>query len=148
MLKVRVGIFLKQKRNEMDIKELRIGNLLTTIEGTKHYDKVLEVENIIDNNYYNLDDALTNVNGYNLSELLPIPLTEEWLLRLGFNVVGNSDKEDSLHPWLTYEFEGIEITLPYMEFHYNCGDNSVELKHVHSLQNLYFALTGKELECK
>jgi hypothetical protein len=75
----------------------------------------------------------------------PIPLTEEWLLKLGLekigiwtfslNLAGNLD--------LIYYLgeKGWSIGLKsYSDFS--------NLKYVHQLQNLYFALTGKELTIK
>ena len=74
----------------------------------------------------------------------PIPITEEWLLKLGF--------EERKNLIFTYSFpnkkyaytifgdneDGFSITLLY----------KIEIKYVHQLQNLYFALTGEELTIK
>ena len=75
-----------------------------------------------------------------------IPLTEEWLLKFGFtrhhddyyndiifikNVVNNYEFEWGVYP-ITLN-SGVQI------------NNRTLLKHVHQLQNLYFALTGEEL---
>ena len=66
----------------------------------------------------------------------PIPLTEEWLLKFGFK----KDKVDE-----TYYKDNFEIMLPNF-FQYKISLISDALvKHVHQLQNLYFALTGQEL---
>jgi len=67
-------------------------------------------------------------------EFSPIPLTEEWLLRFGF------DKKDrvingNFNIGVLYYNGGID----YFEF------DVTHIKHVHSLQNLYFSLTQKEL---
>lgn len=68
----------------------------------------------------------------------PIPLTPEWLERLGFD--NNKDHEG-------YYMSGGWICKNYSE-----GDGGVhciaEVRYVHQLQNLYFALTGQELELK
>ena len=76
----------------------------------------------------------------------PIPLTEEWLVKLGFKLF-NSD-------W--YELQGVEfvsldfrISTREVSIHVNDQDEMPlcipTCKHVHQLQNLYFALTGEEL---
>ena len=85
----------------------------------------------------------------NSEEYGPDFLTEDWLEYMGFK---QFDKEDNC--WaIGYKEE---------EFGYSCDfevninkDNSwhveiyaVTLEYVHQLQNLYFALTGKELEFK
>ncbi|PCH95876.1 MAG: hypothetical protein COB83_07160 [Gammaproteobacteria bacterium] len=69
--------------------------------------------------------------------LKPIPLTEEWLLKFGFQLNDNVARFRAL---VIYKQDGIwwfDIVL-----------NSVEIKHVHQLQNLYYALTNKELTIK
>ena len=79
----------------------------------------------------------------------PIPLTEEWLLKFGL--------EKRYAGWfeIRSRFDG-----DYDEFSYNINTKEIHLlqdsgrkyevhlcniKHVHQLQNLYFALTGEEL---
>lgn len=73
----------------------------------------------------------------------PIPLTEEWLLKFGFDEDGEQ-----------FNFKGLSIELIgddgrwclYMLDEYHNVESSIALfKHVHQLQNLYFALTGEEL---
>jgi len=73
----------------------------------------------------------------------PIPLTEEWLLRFCFKKVRYEkyahEKLDKLkaYPHVIKDGYGFYIqgayTLP-------------NIKYVHQLQNLYFALTGEELK--
>lgn len=87
--------------------------------------------------------------------LKPIPLTEKWLERFGFRSVAD------LGTWYlnfnTFDMGGIG-SVAY-EFALDQSDESFEftelnrydgiiIKHVHQLQNLYFALTGTELELK
>ena len=87
--------------------------------------------------------------GKNKLEYKPIPLTEEWLLNFGFtrhhadysnNIIYIKNVPDNTEfEWGVYPNElgsGIQI------------QNRKLLKHVHHLQNLYFALTGEELEIK
>ena len=73
-----------------------------------------------------------------------IPLTEEILLKFGF------EKRDKINPpFRNYQYvfmkNGFLIGSDFL-FHYISGNT--ELKHVHQLQNLYFALTGEELTFK
>lgn len=104
----------------------------------------------------------------------PIPLTEQWLLDFGFekkdiikwngNVYDYQPKDvfteqiDFVKGDFIYRFEtftyssgfekGAEIHFcewfPKVYHHINCP----KIEHVHQLQNLYFALTGDELEVK
>jgi len=81
----------------------------------------------------------------------PIPLTEEWLLKFGF------EEDDSLidppdtpngNFWSDWVKESVIISMPFFEFSYNELQDKIEIKYVHQLQNLYHALTGQELTIK
>jgi len=83
-----------------------------------------------------------------LEEYEPIPLTEEWLLRFGFEV---AKAYDSINRYSKGKFELYSCPNPdnwAYEYAIMVGKISIELKHVHQLQNLYYALTGEELEYK
>lgn len=86
------------------------------------------------------------IGGYDLSAINPIPLTEDWLIKFGFtlhhkdyfneviylkNVVDNNSFVWGVYPKKLGS--GVILKL------------SKKIKYVHQLQNLYFALTGKEL---
>jgi len=87
----------------------------------------------------------------NVKELEPIPLTPEWLEKLGVEKIATGEyKLENLlidyhpndlfkgrKPWCNIFFLG-DIDNPML--------NSIE--YVHQLQNLYYVLTGKELEIK
>ena len=86
-----------------------------------------------------------------LDDIQSIPLTEEWLFKLGFekpfNVALNEYYPD-------YSFNHFHVDLKIednMSVCYICcikGNFRFVNYHVHQLQNLYFALTGEELEMK
>lgn len=105
----------------MDVKELRIGNLV--------YDENSQVHEITGHDLWSWEFA----------DFKPIPINEEWLLKLGLA----KDRNIYTKGWsYLYYFEdsysfGINV---------ECGIELRQIKHVHQLQNLYFALTGKELE--
>jgi hypothetical protein len=68
-----------------------------------------------------------------------IPLTEEWLLKLGF-----TRTEDGL----IYGTERQSFKFSSVEQQFSINGQSIRLnqpKHVHQLQNLYFFLTGEDL---
>jgi hypothetical protein len=86
-------------------------------------------------------------NEFLFSEIQPIILTEEWLLKFGFwkrdggntwnNPVGNY--RYAIHQTsMLYPFD-VRSTDPHVYF-------IDTVKHVHSLQNLIFALTEEELQ--
>ena len=74
-----------------------------------------------------------------------IPLTEQWLLDFGFKCVWSGQGDGA-----TYEFENItlhshDFVKNYSLVEFNGYSINKKLKHVHQLQNIYFALTGEEL---
>ena len=72
-------------------------------------------------------------------EIYPIELTEEILLKCGFEQTSISyfkKDEFTIENWDDNEFI----------FRWNDFTISVDLKHLHTLQNLYHALTNEELE--
>ena len=76
-----------------------------------------------------------------LSCMKPIPLTEEWLLKFGFERSGLYNVKDEVY---VYDEYGLTDT----GFEYRFNYTQIKLKYVHQLQNLYFALTGEELTFK
>lgn len=72
-----------------------------------------------------------------------IPLTEEWLLKFGFITHDNHDyfidisSVCDIHSWFSV-FKADDF--------YYIDAFDIKIRYVHQLQNLYFALTGEELE--
>lgn len=103
--------------------ELRIGNLVQT-----NFKKEKEITDIklIDfkENFFRLYD--------------PIQLTEEWLLKFGFEKTENG----------YFVKDGI-ILYPIRDLYFR-GNLFIkaDIKYVHQIQNLYFALIGEELTPK
>ena len=121
----------------MKANELRIGNYVKT-KFSKQRGKPIQINAIKSNLkgvYYGEDMPGELEVWADIKWLKPIPLTEEWLLKFGFV----KDKLTN-YDWYKGDFE---ICLPsyfkYKESHIH------NIKHVHQLQNLYHALTGKEL---
>jgi hypothetical protein len=103
----------------MKAEELRIGNYYYWISEDKEYLFEVEPKDFYNNNYKNF---------------YPIVLTNEWLLKLGFI----KDKIDN-----TFYKDDFDILLP--NFLRYKQAQIYKIKHVHELQNLYFALTQQEL---
>lgn len=125
----------------MEANELRIGNFIN-----RHFEGgsgVLEECNIRD-----IFDVLRAKNEKDFKfSFTPVLLTEEWLTRFGFERGGY----DSLFVIKgNFELAGDcpadypDQDVPPMGITYN-NKLTVEVKYVHQLQNLYFALTGTEL---
>ena len=105
----------------LSANELRIGNFVN-------------VKTIWQDQIYSVSEGCVTLraNGlFPLEVIKPIPLTEEWLLKFDFD-------KYNLGFWCSSDA---------LYFEYGDG-RSVEIKYVHSLQNIYFALTGEELTIK
>ncbi len=119
----------------MKANELRIGNYIIPItsDGFK-----LEQRPIHAREFWLLSNEPDKAE--------PIPLTEEWLIKFGF------EKEKNVIP--IYSIGKISIYLdcemyPNGRVYFNSWCILKEKpKYVHKLQNLYFALTGEELILK
>ena len=84
----------------------------------------------------------------------PIPLTEEWLVKFGFsNPISykhyfiNLDDNNIIFATITSN----NIRIGLSSFNQNGRQLSeivLQIQYVNQLQNLYFALTGEELEIK
>lgn len=81
----------------------------------------------------------------------PIPITREWLEKLGFDM--DDDIDEGVIRFLkvidgiTLRWNGfleMEVTTQYVTIRFDLD----HIKYVHQLQNLYFALTGQELTLK
>jgi hypothetical protein len=119
----------------MKANELRIGNLVMYSNNSI----IFTVSGLHEFGMDCFDDIEETYIEYDQFE--GIPLTEEWLLKFGFNqyetvvikthnyIKGNF-KFNSAVLWVA-EYKGIHI--------------ESKILYVHQLQNLYFALTGEEL---
>lgn len=95
--------------------------------------------------------------GKNLPDHEPIPLTPEWLERFGFKKYIYHEERNLRHAYIIPN-EALEhiVLIPFADGHGVVENNfcikdqrkSPMIKHVHQLQNLYFALTGEELKIK
>ena len=116
----------------MKATELRIGNYVW-----ENYSGEMIIRSIIynspvtthpkDNGSHTIHLSKTlklPICGYDISAIKPIPITEEWLIKF-----------DKIN-WLLKDYDGYYITF---------AGNVIPVTHIHQLQNLYFALTGKEL---
>lgn len=74
----------------------------------------------------------------------PIRITTEWLEKFGFDRVSRqSFSTGKLVEYGTWEFNGMLYNEIQDKFYYR--GFPVDVKFIHQLQNLYFALTGEEL---
>lgn len=122
----------------MKANELRIGNWYHFADNDGIvYRRVKEIKQ----NEFGL---FGDYDGVNFEICQPIPLTEEWLVRFGFEYLYFNSEElihkefKNLYAYKHVMNDGFGIVLR--------GFHALPfVKHVHQLQNLYFALTGEEL---
>jgi hypothetical protein len=133
---------------KVNINELRIGNWVKGPKGARYNGNEFQ---------WNIGEFIS-CNEYSdfIDDFQSIPLTEEWLLKFGFEkgnhnwfrLYFNPDKiEDS--DCFTYNVNSKMLCLEC--FYSGEKKGSIQLlglkeKHVHTLQNLYFALNNEELK--
>lgn len=109
---------------ELQAHELRIGNLFQE-QNSKEIIMVTELSQ------FKISFSGSFKNNWQPE---PILLTEEWLLKFGFEY-----KEETE----CYHYSNLIINKLFIMMDI---DIRVYIKYVHQLQNLYFALTGEELK--
>jgi hypothetical protein len=133
----------------MKANELRIGNwIYIDTTGQPVQDRLI-------NGAQKWDDWYAYYEfGYDESIFKPIPLTEEWLTRFGFekfeSMHGNEYRleRDGIDGFILEYQDDYSILIAGNEHDMGITPSVKMFKHVHQLQNLYFALTGEELELK
>lgn len=86
----------------------------------------------------------------------PIPITEEWLIKLGFVKHGKEyiistefvERYFFISAYYRYETGSIVDGWEYGCYNKKVPHHISMGKYIHQLQNLYFSLTGEELELK
>jgi len=132
----------------MTANELRIGNLiLFSPSGKKNLviERPVKVINLLDEVCIVEDKGLRLELFYDSASTKPIPLTEEWLLKFGFekdNFITREWNHDHSHIKMITHYENGFLML------FRGNSIGTMIKHVHQLQNLYHALTGEELQLK
>lgn len=111
--------------------EFRQGNLVYV----KECDNSISIDKVVSIQHF---DKIKTMRGWFAHS--NIPITEEWLLKFGF------EKEPKI------ELENYYFKDGWLCENYSEGDGGIHFiakcEYVHQLQNLYFALTGKELQLK
>jgi hypothetical protein len=141
------------KFEPMNAQELRIGNLFNPIDraGRIHIPvnfpyKVFTIEPFkvtacpMDQNFASSEMMIE----YDIVDISSISITKDWLLKFGA-IIPHEDTPDIFQIGL-FEFvldhEGLCL---YDRESLNKLFGAANLKYIHQLQNLFFALTGKEL---
>ncbi len=140
-------------------RELRIGNyviddiFLYTISGIDLHSVWGQIESVNNTARARIEDFYEDGNYHlNIENIEPIPLTEEWLIKFGFEKI-----KDEVSPYKDGEYtitsKRFTVFRKYPITHNSVfgwyikkiNFSEINIKYVHQLQNLYFALSGKEL---
>ena len=134
----------------METNEFRLGNLINRKFWNPEPNKEMSCYDInficfIDMNNINVK-TLNRKEKFSIKkdEIVPIKLNTDWLVRFDFikddecfwckNSINDDFKLTDKHSYDVDQFE----------FYYGIN-SSIRIEYVHQLQNLYYALTGKEL---
>lgn len=121
-------------------RELRIGNLIAY---NGRPDQVIHLTNQHIETFVGPEEPLLADS----DSWSPIPLTTEWLERFGFEKYKDYDEGELMRHGkvlLTKKF-ALRYSDTNDDWYYS---TAIVLQYVHQLQNLYFALTGTELDLK
>lgn len=122
----------------IDLRELRLNNWVYSLE----IDDFVQIASI-DSEFVSLKDHVTW--NYVYADMIdPIPLTEEILLKCGFET-----SQWDCHSTFRKDICSDGCIVISLEHKYvEIGDLTldIEIKYLHQLQNLYFAISGKELK--
>ena len=127
----------------MEAGELRVGNIVQLNPEKKWYPehRVLIVKSIGSDGINIGYEQYVGRTVIQWEDIAPIPLTEEWLLKFGFEPTKGKEPimftNGKYNYFPSYKYFGRTRN--------NGGLIHSDVKHVHQLQNLYFALTGEEL---
>ena len=132
-------------------KELRIGNLVEDHNGIRCEIYAIASNSVIVTGLFGSIQRTQRTLG--ICEIKPIPLTEEWMVKLGFRkrIVNKHNTN-----YLKRISIGNDINIVFYENrimkytsieneHHEIYIGNANCVYVHQLQNLFFALTGKEL---
>ncbi len=138
------------KETELNKYDLRIGNYINDINHFKGYFQVEEI-----------GTGLIRTPDYILeySEVAPIELTEEWIIKFGYKRTKGygSVHFNEIDIYSIEKFNKCNLLFDESYYYtvevYDGGSNKewdyiTEIKYVHHLQNLYYCLTGSELISK
>lgn len=138
------------KTNELKCTDLRIGNFL------KRNNKIVKVNGLSRNEVKYTDNDKGEIV-YDIMFFQPIELTEEVLVKIGFEKNKYDwweyfpDREDEISILMTDNYTTIEYANLFhcpedvTEVNYNSRLEFPRRIYIHELQNSYYCLTGQEL---
>ena len=131
-----------ESKNELypkvpQVNEMRIGNIMLDDEYN-----VVNVERINSDRIHEFTMVSQNNGRIYPSNIYKIPITKQWLEKLGFVNTNTTEYPNYIKGIYKCMWRNGEANI--------CNKHGFikDLKYVHELQNLFFALTGKELHSK
>ena len=116
----------------MEAKELRFNNWVNFVYKEVNYGDVF-----IDKNYFSHYEQQDYIYA-------PIPLTEEWLVKFGFERTSYGRQFKGFHLEAGSRVISTDVLSSFC-FEQIPDKKYLRITYVHQLQNLYFALTNEEL---
>lgn len=131
----------------MNAKELRIGNLINYLGEPTVVASISQSEEKEELSYISTQKSGINTN----FSYRPISLSEEWLLKFGFDYTDDGENEymsliRGHHTKIISSDYSVKFSKVWL--HTEIPYTKREYLYVHQLQNLYFELTGEELTFK
>lgn len=129
----------------MKAEELRIGNYVNRLGYDFYNDSIFpdgtkELETV---NINILQSILNGNDDLTRGVYEPKPLTEELLLKLGFEQLGVNFQKNNISIWYSSYQKSYQLRY-YLIGDYG-NERKVNLEFIHQLQNIYFDITGEEL---
>lgn len=136
---------MKENNTPLKATELRIGNFVLLTKDDFKTTKVYELSGV---DIYKVDES-------DCADIRPIPLTEDWLIKFGFERTEFMGYETYILNQELHDMGGIGfatqealISVENSSFMLCLGVRDIEIKYVHVLQNSIFYLTNTELTIK
>jgi len=119
----------------MEANELRIGNWVEYFHDQNGF-----IQLPLDKEMFDLAYSVLEEKKHLEYDFNPIPLTEEWWPKFDY---------ESIQEFACHISEKAEMYLGiHIDFYNDEGIQFIENLPIHKIQNLYFILTGEELEIK
>lgn len=123
-----------KKSNKMKATELRIGNYYRWLHEESESVHIVDIDFLKAQHAYDIDPQAEEFSrGWWAS---PIPLTEEILLKCGFERSGLFLLKEDIYIYYSTD------TLIEAEFCYHVNYRELPLKYLHQLQNAFYFLSG------
>lgn len=150
MTKLKTDASLLQSCVSVSVTDLRIGNLVEYNGMIMKISEICSPKPLKDKRYSDkyiieLFDGAGLLN-CTLDEIKGIAITEEILLKLGFEVIYRSnftlrlDYKENFKFWAGWNLVNGHFHIRFI------GEQFTNIKFIHELQNLYFSITGSELQ--